>query len=434
MSYFSGEFPLGNAAEIAIRRDLHRFPETAFLEYRTASRIAESLESIGFDVRCGEEVMVASSITNAPDAAQEDNAKKDALANGGVARWIDRMTGGLTAVVAEKRFGGGPVLAFRFDMDALTLNELASSDHVPSLEGFSSQRDGRMHGCGHDGHIAIGLCVAAKLAQTDGLTGTLRFIFQPAEEGGRGARPIIDAGILDDVDHLFVAHLGCLLETGKLATSATGFLWSSKFEVALTGLASHAAMAPQDGRNALLAGATAALNLQGISRVAGEESFVNVGKMTAGTTFNIIPDRCEMLVEVRAETEAGHAFMWNRAKVIVSSAADMFDVSHDIRIVSRLEGNENSADAVDEVRRAAKSVAGLDVVDSWPIGGGDDASGMIRRVQERGGSGAYFIVGADITAAHHAQNFDFDEGSLAVGREIFERIACSILSGSEEKA
>ncbi|MFV0491096.1 MAG: amidohydrolase [Pseudorhodobacter sp.] len=427
MAYFSDGFSLGNAPEIAIRRDLHRFPETAFQEYRTASRIAESLDALGFRVACGSDVMVAASVMNAPDAEQEALAKAEALANGGIARWIDRMAGGMTAVVAEKRFGDGPVLAFRFDMDALTLDETPDPGHLPQQEGFVSQRVGRMHGCGHDGHVAIGLCAARSLFEAEDLAGTLRFIFQPAEEGGRGAKPIIDAGILDDVDYLFVAHLGCFLESGKLAADATGFLWSSKVELSFAGRSSHAAMAPQEGRNALLAGATAALNLQAISRVAGEETFVNVGKMTAGTTFNIIPDQCDMLLELRAETEAGHRYMWDRATDIIAGAANMHGVQYSLNVVSQMEGNENSPAAITIVRQAAGSIDGLDLVESWPIGGGDDASKMIRHVRERGGSAAYFIIGADITAPHHAQDFDFDERALSVGHQVFERIAREIL-------
>ncbi|MCB1401862.1 MAG: amidohydrolase [Rhodobacteraceae bacterium] len=434
MAYSSDHFTQSNAPEIAIRRDLHRYPETAFLEYRTASRIAESLEVIGYSVRTGREAMAPAAIVNPPSAEIESESKADALAHGGVARWIDQMAGGLTAVVAEKRFGDGPVLALRFDMDALALDETDRGGHAPHDGGFASVRPGRMHGCGHDGHVAIGFCVAAALAQAEGLAGTLRFIFQPAEEGGRGAQPIIDAGILDDVDHIFVAHLGCFLASGKVAASAIGFLWSSKIEVRFDGRPSHAAMAPQAGRNALLAGAAAASNLHAISRVAGEETFVNVGRMTAGTTFNIIPDRCDLMMEVRAESEAGHAYMMARAEEIVAASAAMQGVTSAMRVVSRLEGNHNSPEAVDTVARAVRTLPGIELVDSWPIGGGDDASKMIRRVQENGGTGAYFIIGSDIPAPHHAPDFDIDEGSLAIGRQVFEHIVREILGKAERQA
>lgn len=427
MSVFSKIFSVSNSPEIAIRRDLHKYPETAFLEYRTASLVAETLDDLGYAVRTGKQVMDASALVNPPSAEVEAEAVASALANGGVASWIERMRGGLTAVVGEKSFGPGPVLAFRFDMDALTLVEADASDHAPRAQGFASTDPERMHGCGHDGHVAIGLSVARALAETEALSGTLRFIFQPAEEGGRGAAPIIAAGLLDDVDYLFVAHLGCFLGSGKVAPDACDFLHSTKFEVEFRGRSSHAAMAPQDGRNALLAGASAATALHGITRIAGEETFVNVGKLMAGTTFNIIADTCEMLVEVRAQTAEGHAAMIKRAEAVINGAAQMQDVEHSTRIVSQLNGNTNHREALDIVGRAAGSLPGIEVVDSWPIGGGDDASKMIARVHERGGKAAYFLVGSDITAPHHAQEFDFDEASLTTARQVFENIARLVL-------
>ncbi len=434
MTYFSDKFLKSNAPEVEIRRDLHRFPETAFLEYRTASRIAETLDDLGYRVRTGTGAMNAASLSNPPPEEEAQEAVQRALANGGVLRWIEQMDGGLTAVVAEKSFGLGPVLAFRFDMDALTLVETQGQDHLPQQDDFNSTDPDRMHGCGHDGHVAIGLTVARRLAEMDGLTGTIRLIFQPAEEGGRGAVPIIDAGLLDDVDYLFVAHLGCFLGSGKLAPDASGFLHSTKLKVTFTGTSSHAAMAPQLGRNALLAGATATLNVHGMSRIAGEESFVNVGKMTGGTTFNIIADHCEILMEVRAETADGHRYLLDRAEVIIAGAAQMQGVTYEMQIVSQLNGNWNHPDALAIIDRAARRLPELEVLESWPIGGGDDASKMIARVHERGGVAAYFIIGSDITAPHHAQNFDFDEASLATGRQVFEAIAQEILGAKVTKS
>lgn len=427
MAYVSAGFLGSNTPEIQIRRDLHRYPETAFQEYRTASRIAETLDALGYAVRVGAQVMRAASVVNPPLPQDAQAAIARAQLNGGLGRWMDQMQGGLTAVVAEKRFGPGPVLAFRFDMDALTLQETQAENHLPGNAGFASQDPQRMHGCGHDGHVAIGLSLAQSLAKMSGLSGTLRLIFQPAEEGGRGAVPIIDAGVLDDVDFLFVAHLGCFLGSGRLAANASGFLHSSKLRVGFHGTASHAAMAPQLGCNALLVGAAAALNLHAISRVAGEETFINVGRMTAGTTFNIIADQCELLLEVRAETAKGHRYMLDRAEAVIAGAAQMHGVTHEMEIVAQLNGNENHADALAIIDRAARSLPDLEVLESWPIGGGDDASKMIARVHERGGIGAYFIIGSDITAAHHAQNFDFDEASLATGRQVFEAIAVQVL-------
>lgn len=219
-----------------------RRPETAFLEYRTASKIADTLHRLGYDVAVGPQVMDARAIIDPPSDSALRTARDAAIAQGGGVEWIERMPGGQTGVVATYRFGDGPVLAFRFDMDALPVFESDAPSHGPNLQSFSSEWDGRMHACGHDGHAAIGLACASRLLGLEGLSGTVKLIFQPAEEGGRGAAPMIATGVLDDVDYCFVAHLGCLLPSGKIATEATGFLNSTRRRVVFSGAGAHAAI------------------------------------------------------------------------------------------------------------------------------------------------------------------------------------------------
>ncbi len=424
---YSEVFRTSNEPEVVIRRDLHQHPETAFLEYRTAALVAAHLDGLGYGVKVGPEVMKASAIIDPPSDDEVETAKDAARATGALDEWMNRMPGGQTAVVAEKRFGDGPVLAFRFDMDALPVNETKSDRHAPNAEGYRSLNSGRMHACGHDGHVSIGLAVATQLYHAEGFTGTIRLIFQPAEEGGRGAQPIVEAGVLDDVDHLFVGHLGCLLPTGKIAAEAIGFLYASKLKVTLTGKGAHAAMGPQDGCNALLAGATAALNIHAISRHADSPTFVNVGHLSAGSAFNIIAESCDMMVEVRAVTEDGHDYMLRRVREILTAAAQMHGATCDIALKGGLQGNSNSLRAAEIVSAAGAGIDGVEVVPEWPIGGGDDATRMIRRVQERGGNAGYFLIGSDIPAVHHASDFDIDEAALRYGTQIFVNIANAIL-------
>ena len=295
---------------VALRRDLHAFPELGFLEYRTASLAADRLEHLGFALRVGPEVMRRDAMMGAPDAATVDQARAAALAAGAPRSWIERMPEGQTGVVAEMKRGDGPVLVLRFDMDALPIRETDLASHRPNQDAYRSQRPGVMHACGHDGHTAIGLTVAERLAHPAARwQGTLRLVFQPAEEGGRGAWPMVQAGILDDADYFFCGHLGCLLPSGEVAAEATGFLYSTKIDATFRGIAAHAAMGPQDGRNALVAGATATLGLYGLSRHGSAATLVNVGTMRAGTGRNVIADRCDLQFEVRGETEAALAYM-----------------------------------------------------------------------------------------------------------------------------
>jgi aminobenzoyl-glutamate utilization protein A len=420
------DFGANDAGVVALRRDLHAFPELGFLEYRTASLVAERLQRLGYAVKAGPEVMRAEAMLGAPSAAMVEAAQRDALAAGAPAEWVARMPGGQTGVVAEWRRASGPVLAFRFDMDALPVPETTEGSHRPNAAGYRSRHDGRMHACGHDGHTAIGLALAERLANpASGWQGTLRLIFQPAEEGGRGAKPMVAAGVVDDADFFFAGHLGCKLPSGQLAVQATGFLFSRKIDVTFRGRAAHAAMAPQEGRNALLAAATAALGLHAISRHADEVTHVNVGRLVAGTGRNIIADTAEMQIEVRGASDAGLATMAARAAEILQGAAQMQGVSVEMQVMGETVGAVASEAAVAIVAAAGEGM--LDVVPSWPIGGGDDATSMVRRVQERGGAAAYFILGSDIAAGHHASDFDIDEQSLDQGVRLFERIATRVL-------
>jgi aminobenzoyl-glutamate utilization protein A len=414
---------------IELRRDMHRHPELGFLEYRTASRAAEKLSALGWGVRVGPEVMLASEMLGAPSAEAVSLARKSALETGAPAEWIDRMPGGQTGVVAELTRGAGPILALRFDMDALPVAETDAAAHRPNEGGFRSVTSGQMHACGHDGHTAIGLALAEQLAHpAAGWHGTVRLIFQPAEEGGRGAWPMVQSGLLDDVDWFFAGHLGCFLPSGEVAAEATGFLYSTKIDVSFHGRAAHAAMGPQDGRNALLAGATATLGLYGISRHGQDSTLVNVGKMIAGSGRNIIADECFMMIEVRGSTEASLTYMEGRAQEILAAAAAMHGCTFETKVMGKSAGIVQSPEAVARVAAVARTVSGINRVhDGWSIGGGDDATFMMKRVQDRGGKAAYFLIGSDIPAVHHAVNFDIDETSLEHGVSLFAGLVQSVL-------
>src|SRR5690606_18421945 len=113
-------------------------------------------------------VMDYDAVIDPPSAGQVAEARRAALAAGGDPAWMERMPDGLTGVVADYRFGEGPVVAFRFDMDALPVSETEAAEHRPNAEDFRSRFAGRMHACGHDGHVGIGLAVARRLSREKG--------------------------------------------------------------------------------------------------------------------------------------------------------------------------------------------------------------------------------------------------------------------------
>ena len=288
------------ASWVETRRDIHRNPELGFTELRTAAQVATRLSGLGFAVRVGAEVMSQDDMRGVPDEAVIA-ARAEALAGDNVAApWLERMPDGQTGVVAEIRRGDGPVTAYRFDMDALPLAEAGEAGHKPVDEDYVSRHANIHHACGHDGHTAIGLGFAEWLAHPDAKwSGTARLVFQPAEEGGRGAHPMAEAGVVDDADWLFAAHLGCGLPSRQVAAASAGMLNSTKLDAVFSGVPAHAGANPEDGNNALLAAATATLNLHAISRVSGGSTRVNVGRVTGGTARNIVAKDCWFSTDVR---------------------------------------------------------------------------------------------------------------------------------------
>ena len=424
-------WPLGanDGGVVRIRRDLHAHPELGYLEYRTAAKAAAHLTRLGYGVKAGPEVMVAQAMLGAPSEAAIAAARSQALADGAPAEWVDRMPGGQTGLVAELRRGDGPVLAFRFDMDALPVPETTAPGHRPNAEDYRSLRPGLMHACAHDGHTAIGLAVAERLAQPAcQWRGTIRLIFQPAEEAGRGAHPMVQAGIVDDVDFFFAAHLGCHVPSGTVAADARGFLFAKRSDVFFHGASAHAAASPEAGRNAVLAGAAATLNLHAIARHGSASTHVNVGRIVGGAGRNIIADECQLQMEVRGDTRAALDYMVRRTDEIVAAAAAMYGCTYDTKLMGQNVAVENSPDAIAIVMQVAARTPGItEVLPFRQMGGCDDATTMITRVKERGGVGTYFIVGSDVANVHHAIDFDIDEAALDQGVRLFTGIAETVL-------
>ncbi|MCA0920877.1 amidohydrolase [Pseudooceanicola nanhaiensis] len=423
-SFFAGS----NSPVETIREDLHRHPETAFHEFRTASLVAEYLDELGFEVQTGRAVMDPAAIIWPPKPDSIAKSRERALAHGANPEWVAKMEGGLTGVVATLTRGEGPKVGFRFDIDALPVTEVEDDSHRPFVRGYNSVFKGEMHACGHDGHTAIGVVLAQRLMADPDWQGTVKLIFQPGEEGGRGAKPMVAAGVVDDLDYFFVGHLGCLLPSGKIAMEASDFFSSIRFDVTYTGKAAHAAMGPQNGANALLAGATAALGMHAIARHGEEATFVNVGKMVSGAARNIVAESCLLECDVRGATQEAREYMHRRAFEVINGAAVMHGCEVDISVGPELLGNENSPEAAEIIGIAAAKVEGIEeVVPSWPIGGGDDASFMIKRVRELGGKACYCLIGSDIDAIHHAKTFDFDETALEQGISLFHNVAQHLL-------
>ncbi|WP_010647788.1 amidohydrolase [Oceanobacillus massiliensis] len=411
---------------ISWRRSFHHYPELGFMEYVTTYRLGKELEKLGFTVHIGKDALKASARLGIPEGKDLAAHEQEAAEAGVAEDWLAKMRGGLTGLAAVWDTGkDGDHAAFRFDIDALPIKETEDGSHIPAAKSFLSENEGKMHACGHDGHMTIGLGVAAYIAARQStLTGKYTLLFQPAEEGGRGARAMTEKGWLDDVDYFYSGHIGIQsLPVGTIAATTKGFLASSKINASFTGVSSHAGMHPELGRNALLAAAAAATNLYAIPRHSDGITRVNVGKMVAGSGRNIIPGEAYLEVETRGQTQEISAYMLQEATRIIKAAADMHHVTCTITPVGVTEEMVCSEELIPFIQQACKSsVYVKEVLPVANVSGSEDASFMMNRVQEHGGKATYMLFGTELKYPHHHPSFDFQEEVLAVAVESFVKI------------
>ncbi|MGH7612893.1 MAG: M20 metallopeptidase family protein [Gemmatimonadales bacterium] len=377
--------PIDQAALVATRRDLHAHPELGFQETRTGRLVAERLAALGYGVRAN------------------------------VAR---------TGVVGVKGNGGRCVL-LRADMDALPVQE---ANDVP----YRSTHPGKMHACGHDGHVAIGLEVARRLAAVV-LPGTVKLAFQPAEELSEGAGGMIEDGVLERpaVDAAFGIHLWNGLPVGTIGVMPGAMMASvDEFEIVVAGTGGHAAM-PHLAIDPILVAAhlvTALQSLVSRRRDPLEEGVVSVTQVQAGHAFNVIPAQAVLRGTVR--TFGGR--FWDTAPDLVRGTAQgiaaAFGASAEVtfrRLTAPLVNDARMAALMQEVAREIVSTE--KVLDGIRTMGGEDMSHFLAKVP-----GCFAFVGsarADGTSSpHHSPTFDIEEESLVIGAELLTRTAVRFLA------
>ena len=400
---------------INMRRDFHRFPELGWHEIRTASLIAAELAAAGVEFKLGREVFKEDDRMGLPSQAEMDANYERALDQGANREYAPLLKDGFTGIVATIGEGDGPGIALRFDIDALPISESDENDHFPQANHFRSQNDGVMHSCGHDGHGAIGVAVCRTLKQFESeLKGPVKIFFQPAEEGVRGAKAMANSGELENIDYLLTGHIAFkATENGHLIVSTDGFLATSKLDAVFTGKSAHAGAAPQDGKNAMLAAATAILNLHAIPRHAGGFSQINVGKMTAGTMRNGICADATLLIETRGYNSEINEYMEEKAQRILKAAADMYDCEVDISFAGSAASGDSDAEIAEIARTVAAGIPEYTSIGEDPnFNGSEDATFLMSKVQEQGGKAGYMMFGSKIAENHHHPRFDFVESEM----------------------
>ena len=380
------------------RRDFHHFAERGWLEIRTACQLATTLENLGYEVLVGKEIMDKDARMGLPPEAIFNINYLRAKKEGANPKYLEQVKNGMTAVAGILKNGVGPVVAIRFDIDALGLVEDSTDGHYPKQEGFSS-------------------C-------------PLKIIFQPAEEGVRGAKSICESGFLDDVDYIFAAHIMPRVKDYDLYFGMNESFATTKLDVIYHGVSTHAAESPQFGKNALLSAANCIINLHSIPRNSDGQTRVNVGTVHAGTGRNVVPDTAKLEIEVRGVTTELNRYMEIYARDIINACALMHDTVVEIKQMGKAFALNCDEDFMNQIRNiCVKEMPDLKLPPENlnPLGGSDDFSYMMEYVQVHGGKATYMKLLTDITASPHNTSFNFNEEVLNKGPRIMASIAYTLL-------
>ncbi|WP_153771359.1 M20 aminoacylase family protein [Labrenzia sp. CE80] len=367
----------------AWRRDFHENPEILYETVRTAEKVAELLKGFGVD-----EVVTGIGQT------------------------------GVVGVIKGKNGGAGKTIGMRADMDALPINEITGKE-------YASKTPGKMHACGHDGHTSMLLGAAKYLAETRNFDGTIVVIFQPAEEGGAGAKAMIDDGLMTrwNIDEVYGMHNYPGMPVGEFAIRKGALMAATdEFHVKITGRGGHAAK-PHETIDPIVAGSQIVTALQTIaSRNADplKSVVVSVTVFEAGNAFNVIPQEATLRGTVRTLDPGVRELAEERFKAIVTSIAEGMGATAEIEYILGYPVVVNHDEETDFAAKIAEEVAGQGKVnrDLPPMMGGEDFAYML---EER--PGAFIFAGNGDSAGLHHPMYDFDDNAIPYGCSYWVRLA-----------
>lgn len=374
----------------ALRRDFHQHPELGFSEHRTAGIVAEELKTLGLNVRSG--------------------------------------VGGTGVVSTIEGKNNGKVLLLRADMDALPIVE---ETNVP----YASQTKGIMHACGHDGHMAILLAVARILNNhRNEFSGTVKVVFQPAEEGMGGAEKMIEAGILENprVDFALALHMWNEKQIGWIGIpDGPAMAGGEILKITLTGKGGHGAI-PHQAVDPILAGAQVITALQSVvSRNVNplRSAVVSICTIHGGETFNVIPPSLEMTGTIRTFESEIRSQVLTRCESVTRAIADAMGCDVNIDTKPLTPAVINYAPLSEMVRKVAHSILPTVHIDAsnYATMGSEDMAFIMEKVP-----GCFFFIGSANTekgldAGHHNPKFDFDEEALIHGAAVMSASVMEIL-------
>ena len=370
------------------RRDLHAHPELQYDVHRTAGAVSEKLKSFGCD---------------------------------------DVVTGlGRTGVVGVIRGSkpGGKVIGMRADMDALPIEEATTV-------AYKSTVPGKMHACGHDGHTAMLLGAAKYLAETRNFAGTAVVIFQPAEEGGAGARAMMDDGLFDrfGIEEVFGMHNYPGMPIGQFAIRSGPMMASTDtISIDLEGVGGHAAW-PHFGVDTVLVGAQIVNQLQSIVARNVDPlhaAVISICMFQAGHADNVIPQQAKLRGTARALSPKVRDLLQKRVREVVEGTARTYGAKAELTYTTGYPVLVNEERKTAFAAGVAREVAGKDKVntDCAPLMGAEDFAFML---QER--PGAFIYIGNGNSAQLHNPAYDFNDEAIPVGTSYWVRLAETALAG-----
>ena len=365
---------------VALRRDIHREPELGFDTEKTAEKVLAALDGLPLDIETG-------------------------VAQNGV-------------VATLQGEGEGPTVGLRADMDALPIEEETGLS-------FASEIEGKMHACGHDGHTSMLVGAAHALSgMRERLGGTVKFVFQPAEEGGGGGRVMVDEGVADDLSSIFALHLWPGLPFGKVATKAGPIMAAADaFEMEIRGSGGHGAM-PHLAADPVVIAAQVVTALQTIiSREVDpvEPAVLTVGEIGAGTAFNIIPQKARLGGTVRTLNSDLRERMPGRMEDVACGVAKGMRGDANLDYTFSYPVTVNDEGATNHALDVAENLFGAESVHELPTPSmtAEDFAFFLAKVP---GAFIWLGVGEDVSGLHTAQ-FAFDEEILPRGSALLAALA-----------
>ena len=460
-----------NLAEI--RKKFHQHPETCWTEFWTTAEICNYLKSYGYKLMIGEEIIHPELRENVPDSKTIDKWYQNAIELGSHSDFLEKMKGGLTGVIGILDTGNsGPTIAFRADIDALPIKESKRRVHRPAKEGWRSKYEGKMHSCGHDVHLTIGLGIAEHISMNkESLKGKYIMIFSPAEEGGKGCISISKLPIIQEIDYIFTYHDATIplggnhfivpriffrsadtykveftrgknsegLDVNQFSDTIQSMKTKSNVDV-IHEIVKAMSSIPNKGNDALMAACIAIINIKAIPRKPNGHSYVQISSLSTGDKDEIklgLADPCSFTILIRGADDEIGEYMKKNVLHILETAASLYDVKVSIEKTNDFTypaWNENSTKLINLAIDTWKEMGMGDNYIKYPFGelGSDDVIYIMKEVVKNGGHPIYIGLVSDDDSGRmkniHTDRFDFKDDLLIKGVDLITRMINKIIN------